>query len=212
MVCGLLVGCGDDDGEGAKVSEQPKGDAKDASPTAEQHDGSTDRNRWPGLELRRLDPAHEPTPFSAKQIALACGPKSKRVFRHDIKGRDATYNCWTFTDNTAEGATFHATECDETGKETGERRSQQATWKELQSHASFPAEQVTTSEAKLKTPAGTFDCMHYVVKRGARKGEAEDRYWFAWDLPGPPIRLERYVNGTLMVTMTLIAVSGVGEE
>lgn len=208
MVCGLLVGCGDDGDDGADVSKE--GDAAKGAPAVD--DGSTDRGRWPAADLRRLDPSHEPTPFSAKQIEMACGPKSRRVFRFEAKGQEDSYRCWTFADQTPTGATFHNTDCDATGKETGERRSNAVTWKQLQAHASWPAENVTTSETQLKTPAGTFDCMHYVVKAQQRLGLAEDRYWFAWDLPGPPVRVEKYLDGTLRVTMTLIAVEGVGAK
>ena len=215
LVCALFMGCGDDGSGGGGV---PGGSARTGGANAPggagdgQEYSGTDRDRWPSAELRRLQPGHEPTPFSAKQIARACGPKSMRVLRMEMVGGDPSWHCWSFTDQTSEGATFHDAACDAAGKEVGEISSKAVTWKGLQGHASWPANTVTTSEAQVTVPAGTFDCMHYVVKRTARQGEAEDRYWFAWELPGPPVRLERFVGGELKFTMTLVKVAGVGDR
>lgn len=215
LVCSLLIGCGDDGSAASGVSQKPapkRGTGTAEAGDPEGHGGSTDRDRWPSAALRRLEPGHEPTPYSALQIAMASGPETKRVMAFQQAGRDPIYKCWTYTDPTPSGATWHDAVCDSEGKEIGAKTSKPITWVGQQRHASWPAEMVTTSEAQQTTPAGTFDCMHYVVKRTARQGAAEDRYWYAWALPGPPVRLERYVNGTLEFSMTLVKVEGVGAK
>lgn len=223
--CVLLAACGEDAannttdttadntagrGSGGRAASGGAVDVTDTpGAAADVKDGFETPGDWPPAATRRMREDHEPTPFSADQIAAACGPESKRVLRFEQPGRDTYYRLWTFSDHTAAGVTWHDAECDENGVENGTKQSNEVTWKELQSHASWPAENVTTSTGTLKTPAGTYECMHYVVKREGRAGAGEDKVWFAWDLPGPPVRIERYVRGTPMVTVTLVKVEGV---
>lgn len=202
----LLVACGDDAPSGGSAKD---GNAAGRTKAAADDSGLATPEGWPPVSERQLDPSHEPTPFSAAQIAAACGPDTKRVLRFEVKGQDTHYKLWTFSDQTADGAVWHDSECDEHGVENGERKSNAVTWRALQSHASWPAADVTAGEARLKTPAGDFQCMTFSVRRTGGQGTGEDRFWFAWDLPGPPLRLERYVKGNLMVTITLVKVEGV---
>ncbi|MDA1194950.1 MAG: hypothetical protein O2894_07165 [Planctomycetota bacterium] len=204
-----LVGCGDDestlppDVESGATAGGSGGAAKKNAATLRAPEG------WPSADARRLAPDREPSPFGPQQIAAGCGPDSRRIYRFQEPRGEPTYQAWTFTGHTAEGCTWHSTECDAQGQATGETKSQPVTWVELQSHASWPAQDVTASEAKMTTPAGPYSCMHYVVKRAGTAGHGEDRFWFAYDLPGPPLMLERYVSGTLTFTLTLMDVRGV---
>lgn len=200
-----LAACGDEaDGDGGTAAKGRTAQAPGA------YDG-TDRDRWPPAEIRRLKPGFEPTPYSAAQLRRALGGETTRVMRFESQGKDAWHRCWTWTEPDADGATHRDAACDATGKENGDLKNRRVLWRDLQAHASWPADIVVTSEQTLKTPAGTFDCMHYVVTREDTKLPAEDRYWFAWDLPGPPVKLERYVKGTLAFTMTLVKAGGSGE-
>jgi hypothetical protein len=195
---GLLLGCGD---KGA-----PKGAAPDAG------DGPTAVHLptgWPSAEERRMTPNDMPTPFSADQIRKGCPPESRRVYRMEPKGRPLDYILYTFKEPTSEGCLAEQTPCDAQGKVKGEMRKHFVRWDDLQRLTSFPADATTADEADLKTPAGTFRCMHYVVVRKGKKGAGVDKYWFAWNLPGPWVRLEQYVNGERKFTMTLVKVEGV---
>ena len=205
----LLTACGDDTPSGGDADLDGGDGTSEESTTSPAADAFKTPDDWPPASERRLREDHEPTPFSAGQIARACGPESKRVMRFEPQGRDTYFRVWTFSDQTDEGATWHDAESDEAGVENGTKKSNQVTWKELQSHASWPTQNVTGSNAKLKTPAGTYDCMHYVVTQDGAAGPAEYHYWFAYDLPGPPIRLEQYVRGTLKVTITTIKAEGI---
>lgn len=199
-LCVALTACGDEKGGGTSAGGG-------AAQAPAEYDG-TDRDRWPAADVRRLKPGFEPTPYSAAQLRRALGGDTRRVMRFEPTGQDAWHRCWTWTEPDAEGATHRDAACDATGKEDGDLKSRRVLWRDLQAHASWPADTVVTSEQTLKTPAGTFDCMHYVVTREGTKVPAEDRYWFAWDLPGPPVKLERYVDGTLRFTMTLVKAGG----
>jgi hypothetical protein len=201
----FLTGCGDDD---ASTPSDANVGSK-AGDTAPVSGGLKSPSGWPSAAERRLAPDREPSPFSAQQIARACGPQSKRVFRFVMGGAEPSYKLWTFIEQTEAGCTFLQTDCDEHGLETGEPSPTNVTWQQLQSHASWPATDVTASEAKMKVPAGTYECMHYVIKRKNAQGVGEDKFWFAWDLPGPPVRMERSAGGQVKVTMTLMKVEGV---
>ncbi len=210
----LLAGCGDDE-SGAKGATDG-GTTADGTgtPSAKGSLPSTIKapNGWPSAEERRFAPDREPSPFSAQQIAAGCGPESKRIYRFVMSKQEVSYKRWTFRDQTAEGCTFVQADCDKDGVVTDEPKASKTTWKQLQSHAAWPAAQTSASEARLEVPAGAYECMHYEVSRKGPQGIGEDKYWFAWDLPGPPIRMERRVGGELMVTMTLMQVEGVAAK
>lgn len=212
MISGLVAtGCGDDSSGGSDSADSKKADtgSTDAGPAPSK--GVPSPDGWPSADERRMAPDQEPSPFSAKQIAAGCGPDSKRVFRFEIPGQETKFKLWTFHDQTAEGCTFRQSDSDAKGVATGEPSESKATWKKLQSHASWAAAETTATEARMKVPAGSYECMHYVVKRTGAQGSGEDKSWFAWDLPGPPVRMERYVNGRLVFTMTLMKVQGVAK-
>ena len=195
----LLAGCG------------PEGPAKEgtgstSTSTATELRGPAD---WPSAEERRLDPNHVPTPYSVDQLRLACGPESKRVYRTETKEGVVEHVLYTYRDLTSKGCVAEQTPCNAEGQTTGEPRAALATWLDLQRYMSFPAEITTLSEEDIKVPAGSYGCMHYVVSRRSQRGTGLDKYWFAWDLPGPPVRLERYVTDKLEFTLTLVKVEGV---
>ena len=58
------------------------------------------------------------------------------------------------------------------------------TWRDLQSHASFPTDATTIEPERIETPMGELDCLRYTVRDGA----TEKVFWFATDLPGMPVR------------------------
>jgi len=75
---------------------------------------------------------------------------------------------------------------------------------ELQAHASFPSKDTHIFEDRCQVPAGSFDCWVYRVRRRENGKLHELRYWFAKELPGPPVLLEEERAGTRTLTMTLL--------
>jgi ketosteroid isomerase-like protein len=54
-------------------------------------------------------------------------------------------------------------------------------------------------------PAGTFTGPHYHIVEKTAEGERTLDYWFASDLPGPPIRSESRLDGRKIQTVELVA-------
>ena len=162
-------------------------------------------------EENRLQPDHLPTPFSAAAIREA-SPGGLTTC-HLIVGPDRApvRSINTFVGHDAEVARFRHRSEDEQGNPSGEGEPQtaEASWTQLQSHASFPVERATVEVAMIEIPLGRFECWLYTVKgvagAGPGTGAVETRFWFAQTMPGPPVKLERRVNGEVTMTMTLVS-------
>lgn len=77
-------------------------------------------------------------------------------------------------------------------------------WTDLQSHASFPAEQTEIRTAAITTPAGTFECWVYEVSDKKKNPSGIQRYWFAKKLPGPPVVFEEEQGEKVVYKMTML--------
>jgi len=152
----------------------------------------------------RLRPGHAPTPFSADEIRKGCRAGVWRLYRVAAAGRPPSYRILRFDRANEAGVIVVSAMTDMKGRPFGEQRRVKALWKGLQSHASFPAGATTIRTEKRTTPAGTFVCWRYdVVGRLAGQREVK-RFWFAKNLPGPPVDLERRVGGRVVQRMTLV--------
>ena len=74
------------------------------------------------------------------------------------------------------------------------------TWRELQAHASFPAERTTIESERIETAIGELDCLRYTV----RDGTTEVVFWFARDLPGMPIQYLTREDGRVVSTVSVV--------
>ncbi|GAA4139908.1 hypothetical protein [Leifsonia shinshuensis] len=146
-----------------------------------------------------LAPGLAPTPFTAAEIRRGCPAGRVSVVRHP-EGLTAI----RFAEDDEEGAWIEDTPLDESGKPAGPVERERSTWLELQEHAAFPADATTIDRVKLEGPLGTRSCLRYTVRRG----DAMLVFWFAVDLPGMPIRLERTEDGITRVALEVVAVSG----
>ena len=155
-------------------------------------------------KANRMRSGHAPTPFSADEIRRSCTPGSWRKYLIEIPGRPSTYRILRFTGGTKHGTEVSSTMTDLEGKPFGEERRLRASWKALQSHASFPTGRTTVHAESYRTPAGTFDCWRYDVT-GRSGGQRElKRFWFAKTLPGSPIAFERFLGGKRVFRMILV--------
>ena len=135
--------------------------------------------------------AKYPTPYSAEQIRDATRPGRSYTWRLEESGKAAIERTLTFTRVDADGAEM-----------TSDGRARRTTWEELRRHALFPREQVTTREETVTVPAGTFDCVVYVVADPAT-GETST-FYFAKAMPGAPVLFFTEKGGARLLTNTLI--------
>lgn len=146
-----------------------------------------------------LAPGLAPTPFTADEIRAGC-PAGRVSIVRTPDGLRST----RFASNDEEGAWIEDTALDEHGEAVGPVERERSTWLELQEHAASPVESTTIDRAVLSGPLGTLPCLRYTVQRD----EAVLAFWFAVDLPGMPIRVERTEDGTTRTTLEVVAVSG----
>ncbi|MHC5011571.1 MAG: hypothetical protein ACYTG6_11580 [Planctomycetota bacterium] len=149
-------------------------------------------------------PDHAPTPFSAEQIREGCPPGRRSTFLMEPTGVPKFHLTFHFAAGDEEGTDLETIRKTFQGESMGPPRKVRSTWKELQGHASFPAEHTVITEERIEVPAGAYDCWRYVVTHPDNPQTDVRTYWFAKSLPGPPIRLIREVDGETVMTMTLV--------
>lgn len=132
-----------------------------------------------------------PTPYTADQIRDATKPG--RTYKLDIEtaGSPKGQRVMTFTKVDAEGAELV----------TDGGAPKRVTWEELRKHAEFPKPVVSTRQEKITVPAGTFDCVVYVVQ--GDPGEVRT-FYFAKALPGAPVLFFTEKDGKRVMTSTLV--------
>lgn len=78
-------------------------------------------------------------------------------------------------------------------------------WSELVQHARFPEKDTTITDTSLEVPIGRFDCWLYTLNIRDDQGRPlERRFFFAKELPGPPIHAETLAEGRKILRTTLI--------
>lgn len=151
-----------------------------------------------------LGPGLLPTPFTADQIRSAS--EAGKIIRLlvELPGGERFARVNRFRDGDAEGATLEQWRLDAAGDVDGPVTSERVTWRELQEHASFPAEHTTRSNETIETPLGVLDCVHYESRHGDGH-PLVSRFWFALDHPGMPVRYEIPTpSGVVRTTVTAI--------
>jgi hypothetical protein len=126
-------------------------------------------------------------PFTAQQIKAATKAGRSYRFRLEQKGQPVQIATMDFPAVTDTGCTMRQGVTDEKGVEVEPAQSREATWDELARHASFPKANTTVREVEVTVPAGTFACTLYEV---TLDGGYVSRFYFAKELPGPPVKIE----------------------
>jgi hypothetical protein len=155
-------------------------------------------------EANRMEPGHAPTPFSAGEIRSGCPKGRKIVYQVEMYGKPLLFRTTEFVSANKEGTVMESTTKGADGKQVGKRQMVIAKWKELQAHASFPADQTEIGSEKYKTPAGTFDCWLYTVKETKAGKTNIKRLWFAISLPGPPVCYEETIDGKMAYRLVML--------
>ncbi len=156
------------------------------------------------MEKNRMQPDHAPTPYSADEIRQGCPRKRKIVFQVETFGQTVMFQSVIFLTVEQKEVVFEAVTTGSDGKQIGSRKMTTGLWTDLQSHASFPESQTEIRTETITTPAGTFDCWLYEVsdKKSGKTGVM--RYWFAKNLPGPPVLYEEVADQKVIYKMSML--------
>ncbi|MCB9597984.1 MAG: hypothetical protein H6719_35030 [Sandaracinaceae bacterium] len=198
---GLLVGCGSASAEPGEATETTTGDETMDEPTASE---ATDADTSDAADADRAVPEDEgpiaEVPFPWTEIRDATPAGRTLVFQFREGGR-VRYERWVFTDVSPEGYRSTSTPVDENGAPTGEPEEDAGTWQQLEHHAHFPADATEITNAVLTLPSGRYRCRLYTVTAG----DAVQRFWFATDQAGPPVRMVREVRGETVIEMQIVS-------
>jgi hypothetical protein len=141
-----------------------------------------------------------PTPFTADEIRGGCPPGRTTRLRVDVVGETPFHRISRFVECDETGATTERSRLSLDGSPLAEPEVDRVTWRDLQAHASFPAEDTTIESERIETAIGELDCLRYTVRDGA----TEEVFWFAKDLPGLPIQCLTRTNGQVVTTVSVV--------
>ena len=146
------------------------------------------------------DAATAPRLFT--QAQLRAGTPQGRVIelRIEAAGEPTVIDRWEFIAVDETGATIQSVTRDVAGAVIAEAVGR-STWAELHAHGAFPAAATTVEDGvALTVPAGDFTTRLYVVTDGA----STRRFWFAVDLPGPPVQLTTEQGGVEVLRVQML--------
>ena len=124
--------------------------------------------------------------------------------RFEQAGQPPVVQRTTFESVTDDGCTYRTATLADDGTVVREDGPATATWRELSDHARFPSSRTARSESRVNTPAGEFDVWLYEVD-SEQEGAPVQRFFFAKNLPGPPVLLEVEHNGQVVTRMVLVS-------
>jgi hypothetical protein len=141
-----------------------------------------------------------PYPYTVFQIRAGCQHRVIEYRTEKPKGVILDQS-WAFTNADSDSVNITTTNFDASGKAVGTPTTETDKWSDLHEHARFPRATTVIDADTITTPAGTFDCMRYVVT----KGDEVKTYWFARNVAGPPVKLLVTKGGEQVMTMTVQA-------
>ncbi|GAA1603529.1 hypothetical protein GCM10009789_66940 [Kribbella sancticallisti] len=148
-----------------------------------------------------LSPGHAPTPFTADEIRAGCPAGRAIRLQVEVVGETPFHRVSRFVETDEAGATMERYRLSLDGSLLGEPEVSHVTWRELQAHASFPADATTIEPERIETALGELDCLRYTVHDGA----TDEVFWFAKDLPGMPIQILTRTDGQVAATVSVVS-------
>jgi hypothetical protein len=136
-----------------------------------------------------VQPGHAPTPFTSDEIRQGCPAGRTVIARTEASGEPDRVDLTVFAETDEAGAVLES---------NGQRH--RVTWRDLQTHASFPAEMTSIAEEIIEIPLGTMECHSYRVE----SGDTVSTFWFAKDRPGMPVLFTTEQAGALTSTTFVI--------
>lgn len=152
---------------------------------------------------RVLAPGAAPTPFTADEIRGACRPGRTMRLLVDIAGERPFHRMSRYVECDGSGAVLERSLLSLDGAPLGEPEVDRVTWLELQGHACFPADDTTIEPERIETALGALDCLRYTVRRG----DTEEVFWFAKDLPGMPVLRQTRAGGQVVATLAVLEIT-----
>lgn len=144
-----------------------------------------------------------PIPYTEDELRVSCRDGHQLVFRVEAEGKPTLRRTMRFVGADETGVEVESIDTTEDGKLAGEPGSSRATWSDLRRHAAFPRSTTTLAPATIETPVGSFPSTLYVTK----DGDTVRKFWFARDLPGPPVRFSTEKNGRIVFSSTLVGLT-----
>jgi len=152
------------------------------------------------IDPHSLGPGLLPTPFTADEIRAGCPDGRLIRLLVEADGQEPFLRTNRFVGGDAEGSTIESQRLTLDGAPLGEIEAARTTWRQLQAHASFPAETTTRIAETIETPLGSNDCLRYTLTEGA----TVSTFWFATSAPGMPIRYQAAESGRVTSRVTMI--------
>ena len=128
----------------------------------------------------------EEAPYTAVQIRDASPTGRRIVFKVEEPGKPVVKRTTEFVKSDADGADLRTTVVDDKGGVVDTSTSR-ATWEELRAHGRFPKGRVEVKHRTISVPLGTLMCTVYKVTEGEGEAAESTTYYFADELPGPPV-------------------------
>ena len=153
-----------------------------------------------GVDARILGPGLLPTPFTADEIREGCPDGRLIRLLVEVDGQEPFIRTNHFIDGDDEGSTLESQRLALDGTPISDRESTRVTWRQLQAHASFPADTTTRTEETLDIEIGSLECLRYT----AVDGSEVSTFWFARSMPGMPVRYQAEAGGRVVNRVTMI--------
>jgi hypothetical protein len=148
-----------------------------------------------------LAPGRAPTPFTAEEIRDGCPAGRTIRLRVEVVGHASFQRQSRFAECDELGARIERSQLSLDGSAVGEPEVDLVTWRDLQAHASFPAEDTTITSERIDTEIGELHCLRYQV----HDGTTDEVFWFAEDRPGMPVRYLTRTEGEVVTTVTVVS-------
>jgi hypothetical protein len=143
-------------------------------------------------------------PFPAAKIREGCPAGRWSKYRIEAPGEPTVITMTEFTNVDENGALYRVTTFDEEENALGEPKTRKATWKEFESHATYPEAATKIADGEIEVPAGTFDGLIYTVVEEHEGSTLVTRAEFARDIPGPPAKHTVTRDGDIISKMELL--------
>lgn len=146
-------------------------------------------------------PGDRPTPFSAEEIREGCPPG--RTIRTLIvrAGEEPYVRVTRFSTGDEDGADQDSWNETPDGIRLTDIETGHSIWRELQGHASMPADRTNVTVEEIEIPAGRYACLRYT--RTDEDGVRD--FWFAKSAPGMPLKFEQRVDGVTVFSSTTLS-------
>lgn len=145
-----------------------------------------------------------PLPYTDRQVRETCRPGHTVVYRVERDGEPPTIITLRVLSVTDEAVDVETRSATAVGRPLGPPHLKHSRWDESTERGVFPRDATSIEMAKVTTPAGTYDSLVYTVRR--QEGLVE-RFYFAKDLPGPPLIYATEKDGVRTRTSTVVSVS-----